>query len=389
MRRWFDQLAARLHQRRAAGLYRSLRPTDRSDRLVRRDGRTLINFAGNDYLALASHPALAEAVSRAARHLGTGSGASRLVTGHLELHAAVEQRFARFKHAEAALICPTGYMANLAVLTTLARPDDLICIDKLNHASLIDAARMSGAAVRVYPHGNMQKLARLLERSAAEKPDARRLIVSDSVFSMDGDMADLATLCELRQQFDAILIIDEAHGTGVLGPSGAGLAEQLSLTDQIDVTISTASKALGGLGGIITASSLVIESIVNNARSFIYTTGVPPTQAAAIDAALQVIVDEPQRREQLLDNARHMRQLLAERGWPIPSDPTPIIPVIIGSADAALALAERVEAAGFLAPAIRPPTVAPETSRLRISLRCDHTEEDLRGLTEAIGTPGT
>jgi len=383
MARWCDELQADLQVQRRRRLDRSLTPVDRPGRLVRRNGRTLLNLASNDYLALTDHPHLADAVARAAHEFGVGAGASRLVTGHLDLHDRLEQRFAEFKHAEAALLLPTGFMANLAVLTTFARPGDLVCLDKLNHASLIDAARASGADVRVFPHRHYDKLERLLDRSDAP----RKLIVSDSVFSMDGDCADLAALVELRDGFDAILVVDEAHATGVLGERGSGLAEHQRLAGRIDVTISTASKALGSLGGLVTASRSVIETLVNRGRSFIYTTAAPPTQVAAIDAALDVIRDEPARRARVAELSRKLRVMLQERGWSAPDDPTPIVPVVVGAAERALELAGRLERAGILAPAIRAPTVPPHTARLRLSVRADLTDADLQQIVEALGRP--
>lgn len=380
---WLDDLDAHLTRLRAEHRHRSLHAVDRSAAVVERDGRSLVNFAGNDYLALATHPRLAAAVADAARQSGVGAGASRLVSGHLDLHQKLEQRFAAFKHAEAALVLPTGYMANRAALTALAGSDDLICLDKLNHASLIDAARASGATVRVYPHADLAKLERLLSR-AGDRP-GRRLIVTDAVFSMDGDCADLPALVDLRDRYGAMLIVDEAHGTGVLGEAGSGLAEHQHVAGRIDVTVSTASKALGSLGGIITAGRTVIDAIVNLARPFIYTTAVPPTQVAAIDAALDVIADEPQRRWRLAEHAAYLRGALRKGGWAVPDDPTPIIPLVVGDNAAALALSGRLEAAGVLAPAIRPPTVPPGSARLRITCRADHTPDHLRMLIDAIG----
>ncbi|MBI1371237.1 MAG: 8-amino-7-oxononanoate synthase [Phycisphaera sp.] len=382
---WLDQLRDELNHRQQQTLRRSLRPLDRCARIVRHGGSVLLNLAGNDYLALASHPHLRDAVIEAAQRYGVGSGASRLVTGHLDIHAALEQRFAAFKHAGAALLTPTGYMANLAVLTALAAPGDLICLDKLNHASLIDAARAAGADVRVYPHGNLDKLVRLLERHG--RAARRRFIVTDAVFSMDGDLADLPALCELRDDFDAVLVVDEAHATGVLGDSGAGLAEHQGVAGRVDVTVSTASKALGSLGGVVTADPVVIDTLVNHARSFIYTTAVPPTQVAALDAALDIVRDEPHRRVRLAALTRRLRVGLQQRGWPVPDDPTPIVPLVVGDAAATVQLSERLQASGYLVPAIRPPTVAPGASRLRITLRCDLTDEDVDRLVDAIGAP--
>ncbi len=433
MKRWREELTGDLARLERASLRRSLRVVtavstdDHAGLRVQRDGRTLLNFASNDYLALASHPRLKQAATRAIEQFGTGSGASRLVTGHLPPHAAVEARFARFKHAEAALLCPTGYLANLAVLTALAGAGDTIYLDKLCHASLIDAARFSGATVRVYPHLNTDKLKRLLERqetgsAAQESVDAielaarsqhaaddtsngegsaepclplsrssRRFIVTDAVFSMDGDIANLPSLCDLAEKHDAILIVDEAHGTGVLGESGAGLCEEQGVADRVDIVVSTASKALGGLGGIVTSCREVIDTLVNRARSFIFTTAAPAAQAAAIDAALDVIRDEPVRRQRVRELARSVRQLLHDlqpAGAAPPTDAVeaqiPIVPILTGGAPAAIALASHLEQHGILAPAIRPPAVAPGAARVRLSLRADMDDSHLTALRRAL-----
>ena len=364
---------------------RELRDVDRCARVVMRGGRELVNLAGNDYLGLAGHRRLRDAVIDAATRLGVGSGASRLVTGHLTAHAALEDRFARFKHAEAALLLPTGYMANLAAITALAGKGDLICLDKLDHASLIDAARASGATVRVYPHLDYEKLERLLDRAGAG--EGRRFIVTDSVFSMDGDCADLARLTAVRDRYAAVLMVDEAHGTGVLGETGSGLAERQGVAGAIDVTVSTASKALGGLGGVVSGARVMIDTLVNRARAFIYTTGAPPPQVAAIDAALDVVRDEPERRARVLALSGRLRGLLREAGWRVSDDPTPIVPLVVGESEAAVALGARLEAAGFLIPAIRPPTVAAGTARLRVTLRADLRDEDVDRLVEVLGAP--
>lgn len=382
---WRDQLAQQLQQRQRDGLLRSLRAVDGCGRVVRRAGRDLAHFASNDYLALAGCGHLAAVVAESAKRHGVGSGASALIAGHGDTHAELEARFAKFKHAAAALLCPTGYTANLAAVTALGRPDDLVLMDKLCHASLIDAARLSGATVRVFPHLGYSKLERLLEGATAP----RKLIVTDAVFSMDGDCADLPVLCELRDRFGAILLVDEAHATGVLGANGSGLAEHQGVAGHVDVTVSTASKALGSLGGVITAEQLVIDAVVNQARSFIYTTAAPPTQCAVIGAALDVVRNEPQRRTRLSELSLHLRAELIAAGWDVPlaNAPTPIVPVITGDAGRTMHLADRLEQAGLLVAAVRPPTVAPNASRLRISLRSDHTDTDLSRLIEAIGKP--
>ena len=376
MPRWLDELHEDLERLDAAFLRRQLVPIDRvetgnspmlaSGCRIERGGKTLINFASNDYLALSDHPHLKQAASQATMDWGTGSGASRLVTGHLSIHAQVERRFAAFKHAEAALLCATGYLANLAVLSTLARPGDLICIDKLCHASLIDAAQGSGATVRVFPHLQLGKLERLLEgpmrqvQQSEKESSPRKFIVTDSIFSMDGDAADLVALCDLAEKHEAILIVDEAHATGLLGASGAGLCEAQCVADRVDIVISTASKALGGLGGIITAKQVVIDTLINHARSFIYTTAVPASQAATIAAALDVVRDEPWRRERVLALTASVHDMLRASkfapAFPFTGPPcSPIVPIITGSPAAALALASHLAEQGIHAPAIRPP----------------------------------
>lgn len=352
------------------------------------EGRQLLNFASNDYLGLSQHPLLIEASIKATREYGVGAGASRLVSGTYPIHAETERRFAVFKHAEACLLLPTGYMANLAVLTTLAGPGDLIVMDKLIHASLIDAARASGAQVRTFPHLQLDRAEALL----AKHRDGRRLLVTDSVFSMDGDCADLPALCDLADRYDAVLVVDEAHGTGVLGTNGSGLAEVQRVAERVyrcgagGVVVSTASKALGSLGGLITGDQSIIDFVVNKARPFIYSTAVPPAQAATMTTALDVIRDEPQRRKRLHDLSLSLRTRLRNTGWPIDDHApvTPIIPLIVGDEQTATHLSRQLLKQGYFAPAIRPPTVAPRQSRIRLTLRSDMTEAEIGHLVAAV-----
>lgn len=383
-----DLSDAVLHDLDRTNRLRRLRTVEAEGRFIRVDGRELLNLASNDYLGLSQHPKLIEAAVDATQRYGVGSGASRLVSGTKPIHQAVEARFAEFKHAEAAVLLATGYTANLAVLNTLAGPEDLIVMDKLVHASLIDAARTSGAQVRTFPHLDLDRAEQLLKRHTT----GRRFLVTDSVFSMDGDCADLPALCDLADRHNASLIVDEAHGTGVLGPDGSGLATAQGVAKRIytcgtgGVVISTASKALGSLGGLVTADRPVIDMIVNKARPFIYSTAVPPAQAASIDAALDVIRDEPERRRHLVQLSFDLRQALSESGWPIIDsiEPTPILPLLVGDEQAALALQVKLIDAGIFAPAIRPPTVAPGQSRMRLSLRSDLTKADLGLLVNTL-----
>ena len=421
------QLQNELDTLEAMSMLRKLRVVRNNGALVRvldqetgSFDRELVNLASNDYLGISDHPHIKEAVAKAVRKWGTGSGASKLVTGHSGLHADVEKSFASFKHAEAAILFPTGFMANLAVLTALAGPGDLICLDKLVHASLIDAARASGADVRTFPHLGYDKggkLEKLLKRhlnqagggcepgnnkideqnaeglagiSEAVQRRPRRFIVTDSVFSMDGDVAQLDFLHTFAKEFDAVLVVDEAHGTGVLGEDGSGLAEAQGVEDKVDVTISTASKALGGLGGMVTADKLICDTILNHGRSIIYTTSIPPGQAAAIKAAVEVVKMEPQRRKQLHNMCLRFRCALVEQGWTLPElrdagEVTPIFPLTLGSASGAIEASESLIAQGFLAPAIRQPTVGPGSERVRISLRADMGESALKRLIAATG----
>lgn len=399
MERLLNELRNELHQLETQAMLRHLRPLPGVGPTVRVDGQPLVNLASNDYLGLSTHPHLKAAATAAIQQLGTGATASRLVTGHLALHEQVERAFAKFKHPtpavnadhrHTALLLPTGYMANLAVLTSLAQQGDLICLDKLNHASLIDAARATGAQVRTFSHLNYDKLARLvarpLEPASPDHRPARKFIVTDSVFSMDGDAANLPAICDLADQHDAIVIVDEAHGTGVLGEHGRGLCEAQGVTDRVHVVVSTASKALGSLGGIVTAAQPIVDTLVNRARPMIYTTGIPPAQAATIGAAIEVIEAEPWRRQRVLELAARLRAELSAMGWQLPQtlQVTPILPLIVGSAERAIALATHLRSRGLLAVAIRPPTVPPGSARVRLSLRADLDDAHIDQLCDAL-----
>lgn len=378
-RDWLRQLACLLDERRESSLWRQLQPRGPRDD----SHRQFIDLSSNDYLQFSRHPSLIEAVRESASRWGVGSASSRLVQGTLEIHTLLEQRFSKFKHAEAALLFPTGYMANLAVLSTIPQPGDLLVLDKLCHASLIDGARLASAGrvtMRTFPHGDLARLSHLLGEHQRTFPHASRFIVTDSVFSMDGDLAALPALAEVRDTHAAALIIDEAHATGVLGSDGRGL-DELGVAD---LTISTASKALGSLGGFVTGPSIAIDWLVNCARPFIYTTASTPQQVAAIDAALDVIEREPQRRVRLAEVSCRLRELVARCGVEVRMDPTPIIPIVVDSADRALALSAHLRSCGVLAPAIRPPTVPPNSSRVRLSAHCELTDDDLDRLGAAL-----
>ncbi|MEM8783907.1 MAG: 8-amino-7-oxononanoate synthase [Planctomycetota bacterium] len=397
-----QQLEAHGQRRRADDAQRSLHPRESTGKHIHLDGRTFVNLAGNDYLGFATHPALKAAAVAATQKHGTGSSASRLITGTLPIHLDLERRFAEFKHGPAALLFSSGTAANMGVLLTLARPGDLILQDKLNHACLIDGARFCGAKVRTFPHRNYEKLERLLQaaptetrqygRRRTDKPldgPTRTFITTDSVFSMEGTTADLPRLLDLCDKYHATLLIDEAHGTGVLGEHGTGLAEHQGVAGQVHITVSTASKALGSLGGIVTADEPIIDELINHARTFVYTTSLPPAIPASIHAALDLLRDEPHHRYRLAEIVRRVRGGLRDAGWDIDHEPTPIVPLVVGPNDAALALSLKLREAGFLAAAIRPPTVPPNAARVRLSLRADLTDEEcdtlIRACTNARG----
>lgn len=376
---WHDELEALSRD----GLRRHLRRIDSPQGLhVRMDGRQLCSFSSNNYLGLANHPRVVAAARDAVEQWGWGAGASRLVTGHMTPHADLEQRLAAFKQTEAALLCSTGYQANLAAIRALAGSGDVVFVDKLNHASIIDACRGCGAVMRVFPHRDYTKLERLLERSAEYR---RRVIVTDSLFSMDGDFADLPRLVELKQRFDAMLCVDEAHATGVLGEHGRGLAEMMNVEDDVDVVVGTLSKALGGIGGFVAGRADFIEWIINTAGAFIYTTALPPAACAAAIAALDVVNAEPQRRRSLREVGAYLRDALAnERGLNIGGSTSQIVPLVVGETEQTVRLSNALLEEDMLVTPIRPPTVPRGTARLRISLTCDHTRADVSRLIAAL-----
>jgi 8-amino-7-oxononanoate synthase len=363
-------LEAELAALDAAGLRRRLRPLESAaEAEVLLAGRSVLLFSSNNYLGLAMHPAVRAAAARAIERYGCSAGASRLIAGHFDLHAAVETKLARFKGTEAALLFPSGYQANVGTISALVGQGDHVFSDALNHASIVDGCRLSRASVHVYPHRDVRALEAEL---AAAPPGRRRLIVTDSVFSMDGDRAPLAALAALAETYHSWLMVDEAHATGVLGARGAGLAEAEGLTDRVTVHMGTLGKALGGAGAYVAGSQALIDLLVNRARSFVYTTGLAPAAAAAAGAALDVLAAEPERRLALDRNAAHLRQGLRALGLDVGGD-THIIPVLVGDNHRALALAEALLARGVLVQAIRPPTVPPGTARLRVTPMATHT----------------
>lgn len=346
------------------------------------DGRRLRDFASNDYLGLSQDPRVIEAAQRAAVECGAGSGGSQLVVGRSPWHERLESRLAQFEGQEAALLFPTGFAANVGTIAALAGPGDLICSDRLNHASLIDGCRLSGAEVYVYDHDRLDEL----ETHLREAKDIRRkLIVTDGVFSMDGVLAPLAELCALAGRYGADLLVDEAHATGVFGLRGRGVAELLAVEDRVAVRVGTLSKALGSLGGFVTGSHTLVDWLWNRARTQIFSTAAPPAACAAACAALEILESEPARREKLLSLSQRLRQGIGALGLETVSGGTgPIIPVILRDPRTALLVARRLEERGFLVGAMRPPSVPAGTSRLRIGMTAVHEAQDVVDLLDAL-----
>lgn len=377
------QPAEILSQLAADGLLRRLRPLDSAPGVtVSRDGRELVNFSSNDYLGLAGHPAVADALIEGIRHYGAGATASRLVCGSQRPHHALEHELAEAKQTEAALTFSSGFATALGAIPAIVGRGDFIILDKLSHACLVDAARLSGATLRVFPHQDVAKLERLLAGIRARAASARVLVVTESVFSMDGDVCPLAELVDQTEAHGALLWLDEAHAVGVMGGHGMGLAEATGLQSRIAFQMGTFSKALGLSGGYLAASREWIDLLVNRARSFIYSTAPPPALAAAVLAALRLV--RGSEGAVLRETLRANIALFRERAGLSGEHATPIQPFICGSNGAALAAAAALEEAGLLVPAIRYPTVPRGTARLRVSLSAAHAPAAIRRLADAL-----
>ena len=350
------------------------------------NGRRLINFASNDYLGLSQHPTLKIAAQHAIGEFGVGAGASRLITGSQTLHMRLEQELATFKGTESALLFSSGYSAALGTLCSLAGPGDTIILDKLVHACIIDGAKLSGATIRVFPHNNIERLRHHLFWARKNKPDKKPLVATESVFSMDGDLSDLTAIIDLKNEFGALLFVDEAHATGVIGPKGAGLVTALGLTREVDIQMGTLSKAIGVSGGFVCGSNTLIQLLVNRARSFIYSTASPPALAAAASASLEILQSDlgDQLRIRLLQNVRLLSKLLEIKWNHSPSPQSAIIPVLVGTEERSLQLAGMLLESGFLIPAIRYPSVARGSARIRIALSAAHFSEQIVALATAI-----
>ncbi|HTD14980.1 MAG TPA: 8-amino-7-oxononanoate synthase [Chthoniobacterales bacterium] len=378
----YEELIADLKQR---SLYRQLRTIDAvNETSVSRAGRSLVNFASNDYLGLTQHPQLKLAATNAAQRFGTGSGASRLITGTLAIHSELEAKLAAFKQTPNALSFESGYAAALGTIPALFGQGDVIILDKLAHASLIDGARLSGAEIRVYPHNRLDRLWELLDWARQKRKGAKILVITESIFSMDGDSCPLPEIVDLKDEFGAVLLLDEAHAIGILGPNGAGLAAECGLIGRVEIHLGTLSKAIGSSGGFIAGPSSLIDLLINRARSFIYSTAPPPAAIAAAIAGLDIIASGTgdQLRAALW---RNHEELTVKLKRPKPEGTrSAIVPIIVGSEERALSLSEQLVERGFLVPAIRFPTVPRGSARLRVTLSAAHQLQDVVNVREAV-----
>lgn len=379
-----DELAAELDALDAAGLRRTLRVAEgRDGPRVRTEHGEALDFSSNDYLGLAADPRIAEAGARALREVGTGAAAARLISGNHPLHERLERALAAWKRLPAALLFPSGYAANTGAIPALVARGDAVYSDALNHASLIDGCRLSRAEPRIFPHLDVDALDRMLAADAGRF--RRRLIVVDGVFSMDGDLFPLDRLVEVARRHGAWTYLDDAHGTGVLGANGRGAAERFGVEGELDVVMATLGKALGTAGAFVAGSERLRDFLVNRARTFVFTTGSPPAQAAAGLEALRIAQAEPWRRERLRENANRLRAGLATLGQPLSGEAeSAIVPLLLGDEARTVRIGAALRERGFLVGAIRPPTVPPGTSRLRISVTAAHTPEQVDALVTAL-----
>ncbi|HZI90678.1 MAG TPA: 8-amino-7-oxononanoate synthase [Thermoleophilaceae bacterium] len=376
-----DDIETALDDLRDRGLYRRMRMVSgpQGPRVLL-DGKPVLLLCSNNYLGLADHPRVREAAAEASMRYGAGAGASRLVSGTMRIHRRLEERLAEFKGCERALLFGSGYLANVGTIQALARSGEVVFSDALNHASIIDGCRLAGAETFVYDHADLDHLAWGLEQAEGRGS----LIVTDGVFSMDGDIAPLEGIVELAREHDVRMMVDDAHGTGTLGPGGRGTVAAAGLEDEVDVLVGTLSKSLGSYGAYVCCERRIAKYLVNTARTLIFSTALPPPAVAAAMAALELLQEEPRRVEKVQRNSAVLREALAEKGLPAPRGVTPVIPLVIGHADAAVAVTERALGRGVFAQAIRPPTVPAGTSRLRLTVMASHTKSELREAANTI-----
>jgi 8-amino-7-oxononanoate synthase len=370
-----SEIEERLAEIRGRGLYRKMRMiSGPQGPRVLLDGRPVLLLCSNNYLGLADHPRVREAAAEAAMRYGAGAGASRLISGNMTIHRRLEEQLCDFKRAETCLLFGSGYLANAGVISAVAREGDVVFSDALNHASIVDGCRLARADTFVYDHCDLDHL----EWGLQEAEGRGSLIVTDGVFSMDGDVAPLPEIVELARRYDARVMVDEAHGTGCIGPGGRGAVADAALEDEVDLVVGTLGKALGSYGAYVLCEKTMAKYLVNTARTLIFSTALPPPAVAAAMAALDLLREQPRRVDKLQRNARALREALAAQGLPATGSETQIVPLVVGGAEAAVKASERALESGVFAQAIRPPTVPAGSSRLRLAVMASHTRSELR-----------
>ncbi|MCN4144896.1 MAG: 8-amino-7-oxononanoate synthase [Thiohalomonas sp.] len=382
-----DSLKKELLNLEQQSLYRQRKITDGPQQVhLISNGKSVVSFCSNDYLGLANHPGIAKAFKQGVNDYGVGSGAAHLVSGHSRAHHELEEALAEYTGRSRTLLFSTGYMANLGIVNALMGKGDIVFQDKLNHASLIDAALLSsvflGSQLKRYPHNDMNRLAQLL---TAPDNKQRKLVMSDAVFSMGGDLAQVTRMSELCRQHDAWLMLDDAHGFGVLGANGAGTAEEFSLDqEQLPVYMATLGKAMGGFGAFVAGSDVLIETLIQKARSYVYTTAMPPAMAQALLMSIKISREQSWRREKLKQLIAQFRSGAEQLGLSLMNSQTAIQPIMVGDNETAMSISQTLEQQGFLITAIRPPTLPKGTARLRVTLSAEHEETDIEQLLSAL-----
>ena len=377
-----EEIESLLQKRKQDDLYRTLKPAQsRKEGRIKFKDKEYLDFSSNDYLGLSNHPDLKNAVITATERLGIGAAASRLLSGDLEIHHRLEEKVAKFKAKESALLFNSGYQANAGIISALCQKGDVIFSDKLNHASIIDGILLSGARFFRFLHNDMNHLEYLLKKERFKFKNS--LIITESVFSMDGDKSSLSDLVNLKERYDCRLLADEAHATGIFGKTGAGVVEQEGLCGRVELIMGTFSKALGSFGGYLACSAKIREYLINSCRSFIYSTALPPAIIAANIASINLVKKEPHRRKILLENANYFQKSLKEKGLQVRGN-SQIVPLIVGSSQKAIELSDFLKSKSYWALAIRPPTVPKNEARLRFSLTYNHTREALSQLVKDI-----
>jgi glycine C-acetyltransferase len=372
---------------RAQGLYRQLRILEDEQRAhTVFDGRSVVNLSSNNYLGLTTHPRLRERALEAVRQFGVGSGSVRTIAGTMALHMELERRLAEFKHTEAVVVFQSGFTANAGAVSSILTRDEVVISDELNHASIIDGCRLSRAAIKVFPHKDVDAARRILRELPSGQ---RKLLITDGVFSMDGDLGPLPALCDLAEEFGCIMMVDDAHASGVFGQNGRGTVDHFGMHGRVDVQVGTLSKAIGALGGYVAGSRTLIEFLYHRARPFLFSTSHPPAVAAACLAALDVLIEEPQLIDRLWDNTRFFKAGLADLGFDTGISESPITPVIVGDGTLAMRLSDRLFEHGVFAQGIAFPTVARDKARVRTIVTATHSRGDLQFALDAFKQVGT